>query len=130
MHVVFFDAGGALHQIVQRHGHRLAVQISERSAEKKVVPDIGKLPDDRHHDDRARTGQQDAPEDAEKARLEIENYKEHLEQLVDERTKELEESQGSILPKFKSIFLKMMGRLHSLIGPILFQTLLNSNRIQ
>ena len=44
-----------LHEVVQRHRHRLAVEIGERRAEQEVVPDVGELPDDADHDDRART---------------------------------------------------------------------------
>uniref|UniRef100_A0A1I8AN86 MHC class II antigen n=1 Tax=Steinernema glaseri TaxID=37863 RepID=A0A1I8AN86_9BILA len=64
----FLGPGAGVDQVVEGHGDRLRVATGEHHAEQKVVPDLGELPDQAHHDDRDRPGQQDAPEDGEEPR--------------------------------------------------------------
>ena len=63
-----FTPGRGLDEVVERHRHRLAVEVGERGAEQEVVPDVGELPDDADHRDRPRGRQHDPPEDGEEPR--------------------------------------------------------------
>src|SRR3990167_706231 len=65
--VVALDAAGGVGHVVQAHGDGLAVGAAEGHAKQEVVPDVGKSPDERHHQDGRGHGHHDAEEDAPEA---------------------------------------------------------------